>query len=300
MGQGNDQGVAGDGGTPLPDEIAADNAEQGGAWNGDDGRYWVQHRERQEARYRRLTPHLMAAAGIQADSRVLDIGCGSGGTSLEAARAAAEGAVLGVDVSAPMLAEARKQAAGSGLPQVTFERGDAQVHRFEDGAFDIAISRFGVMFFADPEAAFANIARALRPGGQLAFLCWRSVRDNPYLTVPMGAIAPYVQLPELEAPGAPGPFSLVDTDRIEKLLDSAGFDEITISAVDEPMWMGTDPDDVVAYQLGIPASRAMLAEASAEARAKTETALRDALAEHQGPDGVTLGSAAWLVTARRR
>ncbi|SCK59895.1 Methylase involved in ubiquinone/menaquinone biosynthesis [Streptomyces sp. SceaMP-e96] len=300
MGQGNDQGVAGGGGTPLPDEIAADNAEQGGAWNGDDGRYWVQHRERQEARYRRLTPHLMAAAGIQADSRVLDIGCGSGGTSLEAARAAAEGAVLGVDVSAPMLAEARKQAAGSGLPQVTFERGDAQVHLFEDGAFDIAISRFGVMFFADPEAAFANIARALRPGGQLAFLCWRSVRDNPYLTVPMGAIAPYVQLPELEAPGAPGPFSLVDTDRIEKLLDSAGFDEITISAVDEPMWMGTDPDDVVAYQLGIPASRAMLAEASAEARAKTETALRDALAEHQGPDGVTLGSAAWLVTARRR
>ncbi|MCX5447361.1 class I SAM-dependent methyltransferase [Streptomyces libani] len=300
MGQGNDQGVAGDGGTPLPDEIAADNAEQGGAWNGDDGRYWVQHRERQEARYRRLTPHLMAAAGIQADSRVLDIGCGSGGTSLEAARAAAEGAVLGVDVSAPMLAEARKQAAGSGLPQVTFERGDAQVHRFEDGAFDIAISRFGVMFFADPEAAFANIARALRPGGQLAFLCWRSVRDNPYLTVPMGAIAPYVQLPELEAPGAPGPFSLVDTDRIEKLLDSAGFDEITISAVDEPMWMGTDPDDVVAYQLGIPASRAMLAEASAEARAKTETALREALAEHQGSDGVTLGSAAWLVTARRR
>ncbi|MGY5137330.1 class I SAM-dependent methyltransferase [Streptomyces nigrescens] len=300
MGQGNDQGVAGGGGTPLPDEIAADNAEQGGAWNGDDGRYWVQHRERQEARYRRLTPHLMAAAGIQADSRVLDIGCGSGGTSLEAARAAAVGAVLGVDVSAPMLAEARKQAADSGLPQVTFERGDAQVHRFEDGAFDIAISRFGVMFFADPEAAFANIARALRPGGQLAFLCWRSVRDNPYLTVPMGAIAPYVQLPELEAPGAPGPFSLVDTDRIEKLLDSAGFDEITISAVDEPMWMGTDPDDVVAYQLGIPASRAMLAEASAEARAKTETALRDALAEHQGPDGVTLGSAAWLVTARRR
>ncbi|MEU8913045.1 methyltransferase domain-containing protein, partial [Streptomyces libani] len=243
---------------------------------------------------------LTAAAGIQADSWVLDIGCGSGGTSLEAARAAAEGAVLGVDVSAPMLAEARKQAAGCGLPQVTFERGDAQVHRFEDGAFDVAISRFGVMFFADPEAAFANIARALRPGGQLAFLCWRSVRENAYLTVPMGAIAPYVQLPELEAPGAPGPFSLADADRIKKLLDSAGFDEITISAVDEPMWMGPDPDDVVAYQLGIPASRAMLAEASAEARAKTETALRDALAEHQGPDGVTLGSAAWLVTARRR
>lgn len=300
MGQGKDQGVAGDGRTPPPDKIAAGNAGQAETWNGDDGRYWVQQRERQEARYRRLTPHLMAAAGIRADSRVLDIGCGSGGTSLEAARAAAEGAVLGVDVSAPMLAEARKRAADSGLPQAAFERGDAQVHRFEDGAFDIAISRFGVMFFADPEAAFANIARALRPGGQLAFLCWRSLRDNAYMTVPMDAIAPYVQLPELDAPGAPGPFSLADADRITKLLDGTGFDEITISAVDEPMWMGPDPDDVVAYQLDMPGSRAMLAEASAEARAKTVTALRDALAEHQGSDGVTLGSAAWLVTARRR
>ncbi|GAO11330.1 methyltransferase [Streptomyces lydicamycinicus] len=300
MGQGTDQGVAGDGGTPPPDKIAAGNAGQAETWNGDDGRYWVQQRERQEARYRRLTPHLMAAAGIRADSRVLDIGCGSGGTSLEAARAAAEGSVLGVDVSAPMLAEARKRAADSGLPQVAFERGDAQVHRFADGAFDIAISRFGVMFFADPEAAFANIARALRPGGQLAFLCWRSLRDNAYMTVPMDAIAPYVQLPELDAPGAPGPFSLADADRIRKLLDSTGFDEITISAVDEPMWMGPDPHDVVAYQLDMPGSRAMLAEASAEARAKTVTALRDALAEHQGSDGVTLGSAAWLVTARRR
>lgn len=110
MGQGNEQGVAGDGGTPLPDEIAAGNAEQAETWNGDDGRYWVQQRERQEARYLRLTPHLIVAAGIQADSRVLDIGCGSGGTSLEVARAAAEGSVLGVDVSAPMLAEARKRA----------------------------------------------------------------------------------------------------------------------------------------------------------------------------------------------
>lgn len=300
MGQGTDQGVAGDGRTPPPDKIAAGNAGQAETWNGDDGRYWVQQRERQEARYRRLTPHLMAAAGIRADSRVLDIGCGSGGTSLEAARAAAEGSVLGVDVSAPMLAEARKRAADSGLPQAAFERGDAQVHRFEDGAFDIAISRFGVMFFADPEAAFANIARALRPGGQLAFLCWRSLRDNAYMTVPMDAIAPYVQLPELDAPGAPGPFSLSDADRIRKLLDGTGFDEITISAVDEPMWMGPDPDDVVAYQLDMPGSRAMLAEASAEARAKTVTALREALAEHQGSDGVTLGSAAWLVTARRR
>ncbi|MGW3009145.1 class I SAM-dependent methyltransferase [Streptomyces sp. NPDC001219] len=300
MGQGNDQGVAGDGGAPLPEEIAAGNAGQARTWNGDEGLYWAQQRERQEARYRRLTPHLMAAAGIRADSRVVDIGCGSGGTSLEAARTAAQGSVLGVDVSAPMLAEARKRAAGSGLPRVTFERGDAQVHRFADGAFDVAISRFGVMFFADPEAAFGNIARALRPGGQVAFLCWRGVRDNAYLTVPMGAIAPYVQLPELDAPGAPGPFSLADADRITKLLDSTGFDGITIGAVDEPMWMGTDPDDVVAYQLAMPESRAMLAEASAEARARTATALRDALAEHQGPDGVTLGSAAWLVTARRR
>ncbi|MGY5126650.1 class I SAM-dependent methyltransferase [Streptomyces nigrescens] len=299
MDRDNDRRADGDEARP-PDEVAAGNAAQAEAWNGDDGQYWVRQREHQEARYRRLTPRLMAAAGIRADSRVLDIGCGSGGTSLEAARAAAEGAVLGVDLSGPMLDEARKQAAAAGLPQVTFAQGDAQVHRFEDAAFDVVISRFGVMFFADPEAALRNIAQALRPGGRLAFLCWRDLAQNAYLTVPFEALAPYVRLPEFGAPGEPGPFSLAGPDRIRALLDGAGFDEISVGAVDEPMWMGTDEDDAVASLTAMPLARTMLDEAGEKPRRAALAALRETMAAHRGPEGVTLGSAAWLVTARRR
>ncbi|MEU9117484.1 methyltransferase domain-containing protein [Streptomyces sp. NPDC048483] len=279
--------------------VAAGNTAQAEAWNGDDGAYWTRQRERHEAMYHHLTPHLMAAAGLRADSRVLDVGCGSGGTSLEAARVATAGSVLGVDLSGQLLAGARERAAEAGLAQVRFEKGDAQVHPFESAAFDVAISRFGVMFFADPKAAFAHIAGALRPGGRLAFLCWRGLMENAYLTVPFGAIAPYLPLPDLGAPGAPGPFSLDDPDRIRTLLNGAGFEGIAVRPVDEPMPMGTDVDDVVGYQLGMPMARTMLAGADEDAQSKAIAALREAVAAHQGPDGVALGSAAWLVTARR-
>lgn len=299
MGNDSDQSAGASAAGP-DEEFAAGNARQAEAWNGPDGEYWTKDREHLEARYRHLTPHLMAAAGLRADSRVLDIGCGTGGTSLAAAGIAVEGAVLGVDLSGPMLGAAREQAAAAGLAQVTFDQADAQVHRLEPGAFDTAISRFGVMFFADPEAAFANIAGALRPGGRLAFLCWRSLVENAYLTVPFAAIGPYVQPPSLGGPGEPGPFSLEDPDRIRTLLDGAGFEAITVDAVDEPLWMGTDLDALMASLLEMPLIRNMLDEAGEEARTEATTALRDAMATHQGPDGVTLGSAAWLVTARRR
>lgn len=299
MGRNSDQGAEPSAAGPE-EAFAAGNAGQAEAWNGTDGEYWTKYRERQEARARHLTPHLLAAAGLRADSRVLDIGCGTGGTSLAAARTAVEGAVLGVDLSGQMLGAAREQAAAAGLAQVTFAQADAQVHRFEPGAFDTAISRFGVMFFADPEAAFANIAGALRPGGRLAFLCWRSLAENAYLTVPFAAVGPYVQPPSLGGPGEPGPFSLEDPDRIRTLLDGAGFDAITVDAVDEPLWLGSDLDGVMASLLEMPLIRTMLEEAGEGARAEATTALRDAMAAHQGQDGVTLGSAAWLVTARRR
>ncbi|MFE1172564.1 class I SAM-dependent methyltransferase [Streptomyces sp. NPDC058773] len=300
MGRGNEGQADGDATERPPYEVADGNAAQAEAWNGDSGRYWVRRRAHQERRYGRLTPRLLAAAGIRADSRVLDLGCGSGGTTLEAARAATEGTVLGVDLSGTMLAEARKQAAAAGLAQVAFAQGDAQVHDFGDAAFDVVISRFGLMFFADPEAAFSNLARALRPGGRLAFLCWRDLAQNPYLTVPFGALAPYAGQPDFGAPGEPGPFSLADAGRITALLEGAGFDGISVGAVDEPMWMGADEDDAVASLTAMPLARKMLDQLGDEARKSALTALRDTLAAHRGEDGVRLGSAAWLVTAGRR
>ncbi|UQA97284.1 class I SAM-dependent methyltransferase [Streptomyces halobius] len=279
--------------------VAAGNKQQWQAWNGDEGQHWTQEWDRLEARYRHLTPHLMNAVPLDATSRVLDIGCGNGGTSLAAARIACDGSVLGVDLSGPMLDTARQRAADAGQKNVSFEQADAQVHPFTAEGFDVALSRFGVMFFADPKAEFANVAHGLRPGGQLAFLCWRDLLENEYLTVPFGAIAEHVPLPEPADPDAPGPFSLAAPERIRELLTGAGFDEVAISAVDERMRTGADADDAVAYFLGTPMGQSMIAAADAEARLKARAALRGAMAEHQRPDGVMLGSAAWLVTARR-
>lgn len=159
------------------------------------------------------------------------------------------------------------------------------------------------MFFADPRAAFGNIARALRPGGRLAFLCWRSLGENEFLTVPFGAIARHVPLPDLGGPQDPGPFSLADPDRIRRLLSGAGFGSVTVEPVNERMGVGADVDDVVSYQLGTPMARSMLAavrdEATNEKAVAAVDELRRVLAGYQGPDGIELGGAAWLVTAER-
>lgn len=171
------------------------NAEQARAWNGGNGQHFVA----ENARHRRtLEPHtarLLAAAGIQPDERVLDIGCGCGDTTIRAARSAPGGDALGVDLSAVMLAEARRLAAREHLGNVRFEQADAQVHPFQAAAFDVAMSRFGVMFFGDPAAAFANVAAALRPGGRLAFVCWQDPAKVEFFSLPLLAIAPYVSLP---------------------------------------------------------------------------------------------------------
>lgn len=284
--------------------VAAGNAGQAEAWNGDDGRRWVAQLKRRESMLAVLTPHLLDALRLTEGSQALDVGCGCGGTTLEIARRVTRGYMLGVDLSEPMLARARERATAEGLTgghptRVRFERGDAQIRPFEPASFDIALSRFGVMFFADPAAAFANIARALRPGGQLAFLCWRAMGENEFFTVPLGAIAQHLTPPEPAPPGEPGPFSLADSNRIRHLLDDAGFTEIEIAPVDERMLMGTDVEDAVAYLLTTPIARSLISSVSDKVRGRVTAALRDALEPHQVPAGVMLAGAAWLVTAAR-
>ncbi|HEV2343926.1 MAG TPA: class I SAM-dependent methyltransferase [Actinocrinis sp.] len=276
------------------------NTAQSEAWNGETGRHWVEFRDRREAQLRNFSPHLFAAADISAGERVLDVGCGCGGTTLQAARRAADGKVLGVDLSAPMLAEARGQAAAEGIGNVVFEQADAQVHPFAPGGFDVMLSRFGVMFFADPHAAFANIANALHPGGRLAFLCWQAADANEYFTLPRRAISPHLALPDRSgAPGEPGPYSLADPADVRSLLTGAGFVAIGITAVAEPTWIGADVEDAVKYQLSTPTNRAAFGAADQHARDVAAAALHDALLPHATPRGVELGTAAWLVTARK-
>jgi SAM-dependent methyltransferase len=279
---------------------AQSNTEQAEAWNGDDGLHWAQHRDRYDTMLHPHATRLLHAAAIAPGQRVLDIGCGCGETTCRAARQAGPGGgALGVDLSGPMLDEARRRAARELLSNVSFEQADVQAFPFEAEAFDVAISRFGVMFFDDPHAAFVRIHQALRPGGRLAFLCWQDVMENDHLVVPFSAIARYVPLPELGGPGRPGPFSLADPERIRESLADAGFTGISIEPVTEPMWLGTDADDATGFLQENPTARTMLKDADEQTVANVRQALREALATHQTADGVALGSAAWLVTAER-
>jgi SAM-dependent methyltransferase len=274
------------------------NTAQAEAWNGPEGAYWAAHQDRWNAINAGYNTPLLTAAGIGETDRVLDIGCGSGQTTRLAARAASRGSALGVDLSAPQLARARELAAAEGLENVAFEQGDAQVHPFPDAAFEVAISRMGVMFFADPVAAFANIRRALRPGGRLTFVCMGDPADNEWLRA-LHTLGPLLPVPDLGAPGAPGMFSLADPERIRDVLTAAGFGTVRTSPVETLMPWGRDAEDAADFMLGTGPGRAMLAEAGPGAADQVRQALTGAFTPYQQPDGVRLRATAWLVTADR-
>jgi SAM-dependent methyltransferase len=275
------------------------NVEQAQAWDGPEGEYWATHQERFDTTIRPHHTLLMAAADIAPGERILDIGCGNGLTSRDAARAAGPGgSVLGVDLSGPMLARGEQLAKDEGLSNVRFEQGDAQVHRFEAGAFDVALSRFGVMFFADPVAGFANIASALRPGGRLAVLVWQSAAGNEWIGSMRATLAMGRTLPS-PPPGAPGPFALADRELTTGVLTRAGFTDIGFAPSEQPFNVGRDPDDAYRFAAGLAPVQMLLADLDEATKAEALQALRATIAAHETPDGVVFGSAAWVVTARK-
>ena len=216
------------------------NTEQRDYWDGDAGRHWVAQAERYDTINRRFGELVVEALAPQPGANVLDIGCGNGAVALQVAlRVGSGGSVLGLDLSGPMLAIARQRAADAGLTRARFEQGDAQVYPLPNASFDGVTSRFGVMFFNDPVAAFANLARATRQGGRLAFACWQELAANEWLMVPAGAALQHVPLPELGAPGAPGPFSFADPARVHEVLEGAGWTSVELADAHEPMRMGT-------------------------------------------------------------
>lgn len=280
---------------PLVDE---GNAEQFRAWNGDDVQSWVVHADRYEAASARFDPWLMRGAAIEPADRVLDVGCGSGVSTVAAARQAGAGSVTALDLSAPLLEAARRRCAEAGLGNVRFVHGDAQVHPFEPASFDVVLSRFGVMFFADPAAAFANLARALRPGGRLALVVWQELARNEWFGVLLETLSAGRPLPT-PAAGTPGPFGLADPERLGELLTTAGFADVDLVDVREPERVGADLEDAYAFLTSLGPTRWLLADLDEAARADALARLRSRLAERAGPDGVLLGAATWLVTARR-
>lgn len=273
------------------------NAEQHEYWNGEAAGHWLAYEEWYERMLRPFTEHLLG--GLGRTDRLLDVGCGFGTTTIEAARRAADGSALGVDLSEPMLGRARELARRTGVENVRFERGDAQVHPFEEASFDVATSRFGLMFFADPAAGFANVARALRPGGRLVFVCWRELVFNEWMMVPGAAIVQHVGMPDMGEPGAPGPFALGDRDRLLEILGAVGVSDVSIDQVDEPLTLGASVDDAVEPLRGSGQTRRLLADADPPTAERAIASVREALGPHAGPDGVVLGSSAWLVHAVR-
>jgi SAM-dependent methyltransferase len=279
------------------------NPEQRAFWNEQAGPIWVENQARLDEQIRPHGELALARLAAAPGERVLDLGCGCGDTTLAlAARVGADGYVLGVDISVPMLARARDRAAEAGLRQVELEAADVQTAALGEARFDAAFSRFGVMFFSAPEAAFANVRRALRPGGRLGFVCWRPVVENAWVGVPMRAAAEVLPLPPPPPPDAPGPFSFADAARVRRILEAAGFEAIALEPADLAMTpAGGDPDRASELFLDIGPLGHALREAGAgpELRARVRDAVRKAFEPHVRAGRVELGSAVWLVQARR-
>lgn len=275
------------------------NAAQAEYWNADEARHWVVEQDRYDRMLAPFGARLLETAAVAPDGRVLDVGCGTGATTCDAARTAARGHAHGVDISRSMVEAARERARREGLTNVDFDVADAQTHAF-DPDFDVAISRFGVMFFDDPIAAFANLRAALKPGaGRFVFVCWQPVLENEWMVVPITAVAQHVPLPQPPAPGTPGPFSLGERDRIMTVLEGAGFRDAAIEPIDQPVLLagGGTVDDAVTFVRRTGMARLMLSDAPDDVVARALDAIRDALGPYVTADGVRLGSAAWLVRA---
>ena len=272
------------------------NAEQARAWDGDEGTFWT---ERADHFDRSIAEHhepFLAAADIGSADDVLDVGCGTGQTTRDAARAAAAGSALGVDLSSRMIDYARKRAAEEGVGNAAFVQADAQIRPFEPASFDVAISRTAAMFFGDLVAAFRNIGRALRPGGRLTLLTWQPLPENEWLRELSSAFAAGRDLPAPSA-DAPGPFALSDPERVRSVLGAAGFADVGLEASIHDMWFGTDVDDATTFILGVLGW--MLQGLDDDGRARALEVLRDTLSAHESAAGVTFGSAAWTIRARR-
>jgi SAM-dependent methyltransferase len=276
--------------------VAPVNAAQADAWDGDEGRFWAEHADHFDAALRGYRAAFLDAARLLPTDAVLDVGCGAGETTLDAARTASAGTALGVDLSAAMLEVARARAATAGLDNATFLQADAQVHPFSPDEYDVVIGRTSAMFFGDPEAAFANLAAALRPGGRLVLLVWQGLEHNEWLRCILGAMAAGRDLAP-PPPGAPGPFALAQPDRVRDLLLGAGFTDLALDDVRRPMWFGEDTDDATAFVAGLNAW--MLRDLDDAGRRVALDALARTMHEHETADGVTFGSATWLVTATR-
>jgi SAM-dependent methyltransferase len=267
-------------------------------WNSAGGHRWVERQQSQDIVLGPILQATLEQAQLRQGERVIDIGCGIGASTIALAeRVASSGQVLGVDVSAPMLARAAERLP-PGAP-VKFVRADATTYRFEAGAFDLLFSRFGVMFFAEPARAFANLRTALKPSGRLAFACWRKFNENPWLQVPLRATLEHV--PPLPRPGPedPGPSSFASEQRMHRILADAGFQSVTLEprGFDLDIAGGGGIEEALEAAMALGPTNRALQDQGPETRAAVAASIRRALQPYQRGKQVALAGAIWLVTA---
>jgi SAM-dependent methyltransferase len=274
------------------------NADQIAYWNGPGGQRWADRQQTQDIALAPVAEVLIDRARVKAGERIVDVGCGSGATTIALAQIVGPaGHVLGIDISAPMLARAR-QLAPAGLP-IDFVLADATVYPFVSASFDLLVSRFGVMFFAQPARSFANMRRALRPSGRLTFACWRDPRDNPFFMAPLQAVYKHVSNLPQPGPEDPGPFSFASEQRVHRILSEAGFSGIGMEPcnllLDVAVGRGLDAAVEGALEIG-PASRALDGQPPDVIAAATNS-IREALVPFASGQAVPLPASIWIVMA---
>ncbi len=284
------------------------NAEMISYWSEQTGTKWVDLQPVLDAQIAPLGLAAMERSHVSEGERVIDVGCGCGQTSIQLAeRVGPQGSVFGVDVSAPMLVRARQRAEREALHHVRFENADAQTFAFEPGSVDVVFSRFGIMFFADPVAAFTNLRRALRGGGRVSFVCWQPIQRNPWVLVPMAAAAKHVDLGTPPEPGTPGPFSMADVDRVRGILEAAGFSDVGWESHERELQVAgrLGLDDAVEFLMNMgPLGRILRSSEVQEQeglRGRVAGAVRESVEPYLSDEGgLVMSSACWIVTALSR
>lgn len=286
--------------------MTTENAEQIAYWNGNAGQRWTERQQVQDILLAPISKVVIERADARPGERVIDVGCGCGDSTLTLAERVGgsspagrgTGHVTGIDVSEPMLARARERTP-TGAP-VTFIAADAATHAFQQASVDLLFSRFGVMFFARPDLAFANLRTTLRPDGRLVFVCWRTLAENPWFGLPLEAVYRHVAKLPASGPEDPGPFSFADEARVRRILTAAGFRDIDLEPVDTELDLacGAGLDGAVATAMSLgPAGRALDGQPD-EKRSAAAREMQRMLEPYRVGANVRLGAAVWIVTAR--
>lgn len=275
------------------------SVDQAAYWNNEGGTRWKAAAERTAKIFTPITKALIDAAAPKAGERILDVGFGTGYTVVALSRLVEPGGtVVGVDVSRLLLDVARETLAAAGVRNAELVLADASTHEF-GAEFDLLFSQFGLMFFSDPVAAFANLRRALKPDGRMAFACWCEMQANEWFWVPLEAAKRFAPPPEPIPPDAPGPLAFADPKRVERILTDAGFSGVEIRRRDEKLVIGDDANLAANYAANIGPAGRVLANVDAVTKAAATEAMAAALRDYWTPTGIRLAGSIWLVTARK-